>query len=98
MQLNKGGYNGGIYRFNIFYIYALRCISYFKFNLQMGKINMNIYNKKQWLDYVREFDYSDDLGKKENKKLKKNMLNWSVKDFQNFYGFKGICDFGYYIK
>ena len=64
----------------------------------MGKIKMNIYNKKQWLDYAREFDYSDDLGKKENKKLKKNMLNWSVKDFQNFYGFKGICDFGYYIK
>jgi hypothetical protein len=33
MQLNKGGYNGCIYRFNIFYTYALRYLSYFKFNL-----------------------------------------------------------------
>ena len=57
-----------------------------------------MYNKKEWLDYSKVFDYTEDLGKKENKKLKKDMLKWSVEDFQNFYGFKGIDKLGYYIK
>ena len=57
-----------------------------------------MYNKKKWLNYCDVFDYSEDLGKEENKKLKKNMLKWSVEDFQNFYGFKGIDELGYYIK
>jgi hypothetical protein len=59
---------------------------------------MTIYNKKQWLDYATDFDYSNDLGIKENKKLKNNMLKWSIKDFQNFYGFIGFDKLGYHIK
>ena len=63
-----------------------------------------IYDKKDWLNYATEFDYcsfyfsSNDIGKKENLKLKKQMQDWNVKSFQEFFGFKGIDEWGYYIK
>ena len=57
-----------------------------------------MYVKKDWLGYAEDFDYSNDLGIEENNLLKKQMLNWSIKDFQNFYGFKGFDEFGYHIK
>jgi hypothetical protein len=59
---------------------------------------MMIYDKKDWLNYATEFDYSSDIGKKENVKLKKQMQDWNIKSFQEFFGFKGIDEWGYYIK
>jgi hypothetical protein len=64
----------------------------------MGVITMMIYDKKDWLNYATEFDYSNDIGKKENVKLKKQMQDWNIKSFQEFFGFKGIDELGYYIK
>jgi len=57
-----------------------------------------IYDKKNWLNYATEFDYSNDIGKKDNAKLKKQMQGWSIKSFQDFYGFKGFDTYGHLIK
>jgi len=40
---------------------------------------MKKYTKKDFLDYATAFDYTDDY--------KKQMKSWSLKDFQEFYGF-----------
>ena len=58
-----------------------------------------IYNKKDWLNYATEFDYSNEIGKLENFLLKQQMLEeWNIKSFQDFYGFKGFDTAGHLIK
>ena len=58
---------------------------------------MKKYTKKDFLDYATAFDYTFDLeGNKIKDKrgnilsdddYKKQMKSWSLKDFQDFYGF-----------
>ena len=40
---------------------------------------MKKYTKKLFLDYASAFDYYDEM--------KETMQSWSLKDFQEFYGF-----------
>jgi len=48
---------------------------------------MKKYEIKDFLSFASAFDYSDDLGIVENEKLHKEMKNWNLKKFQEFYGF-----------
>ena len=48
---------------------------------------MKKYTTKDFLSFASAFDYSDDLGIVENEKLHKEMKNWNLKKFQEFYGF-----------
>ena len=55
---------------------------------------MKKYNKKDFLSFASGFDYSEDAedGRlsdyKSDKEIKKDMKNnWSLKEFQEFYGF-----------
>ena len=51
------------------------------------------YNKTDFLDYAKGFDYTEDannnsLGNyKSDAEIKKAMKTWKLKDFQEFYGF-----------
>jgi KaiC/GvpD/RAD55 family RecA-like ATPase len=51
------------------------------------------YTKKDFLDYSKAFDYTLDEITDKNKNIlsdddiKKDMKSWSLKDFQDFYGF-----------
>ena len=51
------------------------------------------YTKKDFLDYSKAFDYTLDEITDKNKNIlsdddiKKDMQSWSLKDFQDFYGF-----------
>lgn len=51
------------------------------------------YTKKNFLDYAQAFDYELDEIKDKNgnilsdNDIKKNMKSWTLKDFQEFYGF-----------
>ena len=48
--------------------------------------SMKKYEIKDFLSFASAFDYSDDLGIVENEKLHKEMKNWNLKKFQEFYG------------
>ena len=54
---------------------------------------MKKYNKKDFLDYATAFNYDHDEVTDKNGKIlsdddiKKSMKSWSLKDFQEFYGF-----------
>ena len=53
-----------------------------------------IYNKKDWLSYAEAFDYVKTFPNFYNEMKK----TWTVKNFQEFYCFKGITKDGDYIK
>ena len=54
---------------------------------------MKKYTKKDFLDYATAFNYDFDEGTDQNGNIlsdddiKKSMKSWSLKDFQEFYGF-----------
>ena len=49
-----------------------------------------IYNLDNWQEYCQEFDLPETI--------KNKMKSWTIKDFQNFFDFKGIDQDGNYIK
>ena len=57
------------------------------------RTDMKKYTKKDFLDYAKAFNYDLDEVTDENENIlsdddiKKSMKSWSLKDFQEFYGF-----------
>ena len=57
---------------------------------------MKKYTKRDFLDYAKPFNYDFDEVTDKNGKIlsdddiKKSMKSWSLKDFQEFYGFTHI--------